>query len=110
MLITPTLGVINTLTTLNGCNDGAYLGETAPFDKDSIKVNKDFSKGWTILNTGTCTWDEGYIFDYLQDYFPPEADVAQLVGYDIKLKKETPEEYTKPGHSQSFIVKITHNS
>lgn len=106
LLITPTVGVVNTVTTLNGCNDGAYIGETKPFDGDSIKVNAEFAKGWTILNTGTCTWDEGYIFDYLQDYFPPEANVSQLAGYDIALKKNTAEEYTKPKHSQSFIVKL----
>ncbi|MBL8049774.1 MAG: hypothetical protein JNM46_01005 [Anaerolineales bacterium] len=106
LLITPTVGVINTFTTTNGCNDGAYIGETKPFDKDSVKVNAEFSKAWTILNTGTCTWDEGYVFDYLQDYFPPEANVSQLNGYDIALKKNTLEEYTKPKHSQSFIVKL----
>lgn len=106
LLITPTVGVVNTLTTLNGCNDGAYLGETKPFDKDSVKLGKEFSKGWTILNTGTCTWDEGFVFDYLQDYFPPEVDVSKLSGYDIPLRKNSPEEYTKKGHSQSFIVKL----
>ncbi len=106
LLITPTIGIINTLTTSNGCNDGAYLGETAPYDKDSIKVNKDFSKGWSILNTGTCVWDEGYVFDYLQDYFPTEPDISKLSGYDISLKKNSPEEYTKAGSSQTFIVKL----
>jgi hypothetical protein len=107
LLISPTSALpINTITTENGCNNGAYLGETKPFDGDSIKVGKEFSKGWTILNTGTCTWDEGYVFDYLQDYFPPETNISQLAGYDIPLKKNTPEEYTKPGHSQSFIVKL----
>lgn len=107
LLITPTSVVaVNTLTTQNGCNDGAFLGETKPFDLDSIKVGAEFSKVWTILNTGTCTWDEGYVFDYLQDYFPPEANVSQLAGYDIALKKNAAEEYTKPKHSQSFVVKL----
>lgn len=107
LLVTPTsIAAVNTLTTQNGCNDGSYLGETKPFDLESIKVGKEFSKGWTILNTGTCAWDEGYVFDYLQDYFPPEANVSQLAGYDIALKKNAAEEYTKPKHSQSFIVKL----
>lgn len=107
LLISPTsIAPINTITTQNGCNDGAYVGETKPLDGESIKIGAEFSKGWTILNTGTCTWDEGYVFDYLQDYFPPEANISQLDGYDVSLKKNSPEEYTKPKHTQSFIVKL----
>ncbi|MBL8091675.1 MAG: hypothetical protein KF758_08695 [Anaerolineales bacterium] len=107
LLITPTsIAAVNTITTQNGCNDGAYIGETKPFDGDSIKVGAEFSKAWTILNTGTCTWDEGYVFDYLESYFPPETNVSQLAGYDIKLKKNAAEEYTKPKHTQSFVVKL----
>lgn len=106
LLVTPTVVALNTFTTTNGCNDGAYVGETDPLDKESIKVGKEFAKGWTILNTGTCAWDEGYVFDYLQDYFPAETNVSQLNGYDIVLKKNAAEEYTKPKHTQSFIVKL----
>ncbi|NWF64903.1 MAG: hypothetical protein HXY38_11420 [Chloroflexi bacterium] len=104
-LVSPTVGAINTVTTLNGCNDGRYEGETGPADKSTVERGKEFSKGWTIHNTGECTWDEGYIFDYLQDYFP-DVGINQLDGYDVRLKKNTPEEYTKPGYGQTFIVKL----
>lgn len=104
LLVTPTtVGIVNTVTTLNGCNDGQYIGETGPLDKEVIAVGKEFAKGWTINNTGECTWDEGYIFDYLQDYGLGTPD---LKGYDIVLKKNTPAEYTKPGYGQTFIVKL----
>lgn len=105
LLVTPTVGTINTVTTLNGCNDGRYEGETGPADKSSIERGKEFAKGWSISNTGECTWDEGYVFDYLQDYFP-DIGINQLQGYDIPLKKNTPEEYTKSGYGQTFIVKL----
>lgn len=105
LLITPTIGVINTVTTKNGCNDAAFLAETEPYDKSTVPGGKEFSKGWMLSNTGTCTWDEGYVFDYLQDYFP-DINITQLEGYDISLKKNTEEEYTKPGHGQTFIVKL----
>lgn len=95
----PTLGIVSTLTTKNGCNDGAYVGETAPYDKDVLKPGKAFTKAFTILNTGTCAWDEGYRFEYLIDNSSPE-----LKGETIVLPKNRPEDYTKPGHSQSFVL------
>jgi hypothetical protein len=97
----PTLGVVATITTKNGCNDGTYLGETKPYDKSVVKGGTDFSKAWTILNTGTCTWDEGYRFEYLADSSSPE-----LKGYTIVLPKNKPSDYTKPGFSQSFVVHL----
>lgn len=103
LLLTPTVGVINTVTTLNGCNDGQYGGETKPNDGDVIERGKEFSKGWTINNIGDCTWDEGYVFDYLQDY---ALGTPELVGYDIVLKKNQPETYTPKGYGQTFIVKL----
>jgi len=104
LLVTPTvLGVISTVTTKNGCNDGQYAGETKPADGDYIDAGAAFSKGWTINNIGTCDWDEGYSFDYLEDY---PLGSPELVGYDIVLKKNTPEDYTKSGYGQTFIVKL----
>lgn len=104
LLVTPTVvGVISTVTTKNGCNDGQYGGETKPADGDYINSGAAFSKGWTINNIGECTWDEGYVFDYLEDY---PLGSPELVGYDIVLKKNTPEDYTKPGYGQTFIVKL----
>ena len=97
-----TISNIATFTTKNGCNDGIFIGETAPKDKDEVKAEKDFSKGWTIFNSGTCVWDEGYSFAFL-----PDSSSSELKGYSIVLKKDAPAEYTKPQHSQTFIVKLT---
>lgn len=96
-----TLGIISTITTKNGCNDGAFIGETAPFDKDVIKGGKQFTKAWTIQNMGSCPWDEGYRFEFLVENSSPE-----IKGYSIVLPKNKPEDYTKPGHTQSFVVKL----
>ena len=98
----PTSGIVSTVTTKNGCNDGTFIGETAPLDKDVIKAEKQFSKGWTIFNSGTCKWDEGYSFTFMPDLSSPE-----LKGYSNVLKKDAPDEYTDPQHSQTFIVKLT---
>ena len=97
-----TVGVVSTFTTKNGCNDGAFMAETEPFDKTVIAAGKEFSKGWSIQNTGTCAWDEGYSFAYLKELSSPE-----LNGDSIVLKKSAPDEYTQPGYGQTYILKLT---
>jgi hypothetical protein len=98
---TVTSGVISTVTTKNGCNDGTYIGETKPFDYDEVNSGEEISKGWTILNTGTCDWDEGYVFQFLA-----EQSDAEIKGPSIVLPKSKPGDYTKVGHSQTYIVKF----
>lgn len=99
-----TAGVIPTITTKNGCNDGSYVGETnvANVDWEELKGGTAYSKGWTILNTGTCVWDEGYVFALVTESSNPE----------IKWEKESiiitkKDVFTEPQHTQSFIVKFT---
>jgi len=94
-------GIVSTLTTKNGCNDGLFIGETKPYDKEFVEKGKEFLKAWTIMNTGTCTWNEGYVFTYL-----PDSSDADLHGYSIVLPKNKPEDYTAPGHTQSFVVHL----
>lgn len=82
-----------------GCNDGAFVGETLP-DKSVVGAGKNFTKAWEIKNTGTCAWDEGYVFA-----FQPDLSSPGIEGYDIRINER--DEITKPNHSQSFIVKLT---
>ncbi len=87
------------IKTANGCNDASFIGETVP-DKTEFTAGKAFSKAWQLQNTGTCTWDVGYTFAFLTDVSSPN-----IAGYDIAIKNS--DEVTKPGHSQSFVVKLT---
>ena len=96
----PTIGVYSTITTKNGCNDGAFLGESKPLDGAVLQPGENFEKVFTILNTGTCTWDEGYVFAFL-----PELSTPGFKGSDIAFKKA--EDFTKPGSSISFVLKLT---
>jgi hypothetical protein len=82
-----------------GCNDGAFVGETLP-DKSVIGAGKDFTKAWEIKNTGTCPWDDGYVFA-----FQPDLSSPGIEGYDITINERN--EFTKTNHSQSFVVKLT---
>jgi hypothetical protein len=98
----PTVGVVSTVTTKNGCNDAAYLGEGGVQDGDEIEAGKNFNKSFMLLNTGECTWDEGYGF-----MFVPEFSTPGFQGYNIVLPKDKPEDYTKPGFGNTYVLKLT---
>ena len=98
--LTPTLNTSSGQpSTAFGCNDGLFIGEDLP-DGSVVKADKQFTKSWEIRNTGNCTWDEGYSFTFLAN-----VSSTEIKGYDIVIKAT--DEFTKPGHSQSFIVKLT---
>jgi len=78
-----------------GCDDAQFIGETVP-DKTEFDANKEFTKAWSMQNVGTCTWDEGYTFAFKSG--------ERLSGNNIKITKES--DFTKPGGSQAFVVKL----
>ncbi len=80
-----------------GCNNATYLSETDPLDKTQIAANKKFTKGWSMQNTGTCAWGTGYAWAFVSG--------DQMGGANIVITaKDTA---TAPGHSNTFIVKLT---
>lgn len=89
----PTLSGAPAQSWPQGCNDAQFIGETIP---DGTKMNPlhDFKKAWSLLNVGTCTWDEGYSWAFKSG--------EQLNGSDVKIKFEA--QFTEPGHSQAFVV------
>jgi hypothetical protein len=95
--IAPTTGSGSTHFAV-GCNDAEFTGENMP-DGTIVTPAKRFEKWWMLQNVGTCTWDEGYSFDFKSG--------DQLNG-DNKLitKNSDKSEFTAPGHSQSFIVQM----
>ncbi len=99
----PTVAIFATITTKNGCNDGILVKESAPFDNDVLQPAKEFEKVFQFLNTGSCVWDEGYVFKFLPDWSTPG-----FKGGDIVIKKT--EDYVKPGANISFVLKLTTNN
>lgn len=96
----PTIGgVVSTVTTKNGCNDGIMTNESAPMDGENLIPGHDYEKSFGFLNTGTCAWDEGYAF-----VFQPTYSTPNFKGYDIVFKKET--DFTAPGKAIAFIIKF----
>jgi hypothetical protein len=81
-----------------GCNNAEFTDETIP-DGTIIHPAKRFDKAWELLNTGTCTWDEGYSFNFKSG--------DQMQGQNILItKRSDSSSFTAPGHSQSFIVQM----
>lgn len=93
---------VNTVTTRNGCNDAAYRGEGGVKDGETVEAGKSFTKSFMLLNTGECTWDENYSFAFI-----PEFSTPGFPGYSIVLSKNKPEDFTKPGQGQTYVLKLT---
>jgi hypothetical protein len=106
VLGTPALGITPLATAAvpgaaswpQGCNDATMISETWPKKEGGTVVAKrqDFKKSWSLLNTGTCTWDEGYVFAFKSG--------ERLSGEDQKIDDES--EYTAPQHSQAFVLHL----
>ena len=101
---TPTGAVIPTVSTGGGslgstavgCDDATYLSETKPLDGTNITAGADFTKAWSLQNTGTCTWNSGYTFAF------DSGD--QMTGKYVPITKDA--DFTAPGHSQTFKVNL----
>ncbi len=92
-------GVVPTITTKNGCNDGVLTAESRPYDGEVIAASRWYEKNFAFLNTGSCTWDEGYAF-----VFQPGFSSPDFQGYDILLRKAI--DFTPPGKSITFTIKL----
>jgi hypothetical protein len=78
-----------------GCNNAVYLGQTIA-DKTVMDGQKQFKNGWSLQNTGTCAWDQGYSFAFKSG--------EQMSGEDVNIVSS--DQTTEPGHSQAFVVHL----
>lgn len=99
LVVTATAGIYSTVTTKNGCNDGYLISESQPYDGKTILFNTEFTKSWEFINTGICTWDEGYIFSFVQEFSTAPLYVTPK---DYIIPKTGP--FTKPGEARTFSV------
>jgi polar amino acid transport system substrate-binding protein len=95
----------------SGCYDGmAYVSDLNYDDQHMtnppvLNAGEAFRKGWRIKNTGTCTWDSSYSFNFVsgaQMGGQPTAiqgTVAPGQTYDMYVDLVAP---TKPGVYQGF--------
>jgi hypothetical protein len=101
LITTATAGIYSTVTTKNGCNDGYLISEGQPYDGKTILLGTEFEKSWEFLNTGSCAWDEGYSFAFIQEF---STGPKYGNGKDYIIPNSGP--FTKPGEVRTFKVTL----
>ena len=83
----------NSPTCLNGM---MYLNDVSLPNRTVLVPNMNATKTWRIKNTGTCTWDSTYTFNYVKGSVlgPTSVKINKLVGpgesYEISVDLVTP--------------------
>jgi hypothetical protein len=82
----------------NACQNSAYVADVTVPDGTVMKPGQDFVKTWTIQNTGTCTWDDGYVFAWI-------AGDKALDPYNVKFTKKS--DFISGGTTTNISVNLT---
>lgn len=79
------------------CRNGMrFVSDISLPDRITLLPNIPVTKSWKILNTGTCTWDSGYTFNYVKGSVlgPVSVKIDKLVApgedYTISVDMTTP--------------------
>jgi hypothetical protein len=79
------------------CNNSAFIQDVTYPDGTEVKAEERILKVWRIQNTGTCTWDRGYV---LVQY---SGDNMNASKWQIIYKKE----YIEPEEIVDISVEVT---
>ena len=80
----------------NCYNGMLFIGDVSIPDRTVLKPNMSAVKTWNIKNTGTCTWDSTYSFNYVKGsvFGPTSVPITRLVGpgetYEVSVTFTTP--------------------
>ncbi len=79
------------------CRNGMmFVSDVSLPDRTTLLPNMPATKTWNILNTGTCTWDSGYTFNYVKGSVlgPVTVKINKLVApgenYEVSVDLTTP--------------------
>ncbi len=76
------------------CDSSAFVADVTIPDNTSVNAGKTFTKTWTLLNNGTCTWGSGYTLAFQSG--------DQMNGANVALANSV-----SPGSSIDISVKLT---
>ncbi len=79
---TPVVSCLDSMTFVADLN----LPDQNMTNPPSVNSNTQFSKGWRILNSGTCTWDMGYVLAYAGSW-PTQG---YMMGSPVRLQAAVP--------------------
>jgi len=70
-----------TVAPARACNEAVFVSETVP-DNTQFNLSEGFTKTWTVMNTGTCTWNTNYKWVFVsgdQMEAPASVNLTQTV-------------------------------
>ena len=80
------------------CDSNVFEGDITIPDGSFIKPGVNFQKVWSIRNTGTCRWDEGYKLVFY-------AGDRAIDPYDFEFKKKS--DFVSPGEGINIGINLT---
>lgn len=78
------------------CNGSAFVADITIPDGTIMKPGEDFKKTWSIQNTGTCAWTEGYVLAFVSG--------DDMDGYDLPIAKN---QSVAPGQIVNMSINMT---
>jgi len=78
------------------CHRLDFVADITVPDGTVFKPGADFEKIWRVINSGTCTWDDGYVLVYMG---------GKLDGYNVPITQT--KDFVLPGQTKDFGVKLT---
>jgi hypothetical protein len=62
----PTAGSTGPTASLgDSCNNSSFVSDVTVPDGTVLPPGQNFDKVWEVKNTGSCTWDDGYVLAYI---------------------------------------------
>ena len=88
-----------------GCRNGMmFISDVSIPDRTVLLPNMSATKTWNIQNTGTCTWDSTYSFNYVKGsvFGPTTVKITKLVAPGEKYEVSVP--FTTPAANGEYTA------
>lgn len=82
----------------DACNNSAFEGDVTVPDGTVFRPGVDFVKQWALRNTGTCTWDDGFVLVFI-------AGDRAIDPRDFVFKKA--EDFVSGGEAINIGIQLT---
>lgn len=83
----------------DACNNNVFEGDVTIPDGTVLEPGHNFQKIWSIRNTGTCLWDDGYALVYIGGSTP------NLDPYNFEFK--TSDDFVSSGEAINIAINLT---
>ncbi|MGE5464802.1 MAG: NBR1-Ig-like domain-containing protein [Syntrophothermus sp.] len=83
----------------DACDNSSFVSDVTIPDNSVIDPGVNFTKTWAVKNTGSCTWDEGYVLTYIGGSSP------NLDPVNLPLKEK--DQFVAGGETANLSVQLT---